>query len=98
MIKIFLHVSFGVLDRFYSRDDRKLFQGAVQGNRVALLLWLTMLIFLVRYLYSKRVVIQLVTLDSNTLVPILALTNANNTDLHVFNEGGNSTEELVVKA
>ena len=70
----------------------------MQGNGVAPLLQLIILIFLVRYLYSKSVVIQLVTSVSNMLVTIIALMHINNTDLFIFNDGGDSAEVLVVKA
>ena len=41
--------------------------------------------------------IQLVTLVSDMLVLIAALLCIDNADLHVFDKGGNSEEELVVK-
>jgi len=52
---------------------------------------------LVRYLHSKRIVIKLVILVSNILVLIAILLHINNADLCAFNEGGNSTEDIVVK-
>ena len=97
MIKIFLHISFGVLDRFYSGEDGKPFKDIVQGNRVVPLLQLIISIFLVRYPYSKSIVIQLVTPVSNVLVLIVALTYLDNTDLYMFNEGDDSIEALVAK-
>ena len=56
-----------------------------------------MLIFLVRYLHSKSIVIQLVTLVSNALILVLALIYINNTDLYTFNDRDNSAEALVAK-
>ena len=38
MMRIFLCASFGTSGNFYSRGNRILFQGVVQGNRVVLLL------------------------------------------------------------
>ena len=69
----------------------------MQVNRVAPPLWLIILIFLVRYLYSQRVVVQLVTPVSNILVLIVVLTYINDTDLYMFNNGGDSAASLVVK-
>ena len=53
--------------------------------------------FLVRYLYSKRIVTQLVTLVSNVLVLITVLLYIIDTDLHAFDTEGNSIEDIVAK-
>ena len=53
--------------------------------------------FLVRYLHSKRIVIQLVTLVSNVLVLITVLFYIIDADLHAFNTEGNSIDDIVAK-
>ena len=54
-------------------------------------------IFLVRYLYSYRLVIQLVTTVSNILVLTAVLMHVDDIDLYTFDGGGDSVESLVVK-
>ena len=53
--------------------------------------------FLVRYLYSKRIVTQLVTLVSNVLVLITVLFYIIDADLHAFDTEGNSIDNIVAK-
>ena len=55
-------------------------------------------IFLVRYLHKKNVVTHLMTPISRLVVAIAALIYVDDTDLHVFNDGDSSTEEIVRKA
>ena len=66
-IKIFLHISFGVLEQFYTRTVALPFQGGVQGNRAALPLQLILLIMLVRYLYASKQVSVRQTVISKTM-------------------------------
>ena len=47
MIKMYLCISCSMLERYYTRDIRRLLQGTVQGNGVALSFWLIIAIFLV---------------------------------------------------
>ena len=56
-----------------------------------------MSIFLLRYLHSKSIVIQLVILVSNELVIIIVLICVDNMDLNTFDNRGDSIETLVVK-
>ena len=53
-MKIHLRTAFVVSTSFYTSDAQP-FQGAVQGNGEAPVLWLIITIFLMRYLYKKVV-------------------------------------------
>ena len=65
---------------------------------MALALWIIILIFLVRYLYSKNLTTYLLTLLSGIVMPLAALIFVDDTNLYVFNSGSETTEELVLKA
>ena len=76
-------MSFDLLESYYSGED-KLFQRIMQRNRVALFLWLVIMIFLVRYLCSKRFILKLVMPISNILMPLIACLNVGNINLCIF--------------
>ena len=97
-MKICLRTSFRMLDTHYAEEDRQPFQGAMQDNRVALLLWLIITIFLIQYLHSKGVVTHLVMLISNLIVLLAVLLCTDDADLHVFNSGCNSIKEIAHEA
>ena len=97
-MKMFLRTAYGVSEHYYSGDDDRPFQGVVQGSDAALALWIIILIFLVRYLYSKNLTTQLSTPLSGIVIPLVALIFVDDTDLYVFNSGSDTTEELVFKA
>ena len=54
-------------------------------------------IFLVRYLYSKNLTIQLLTPLSGIVMPLAVLIFVDDTDLYVFNLELDTIEELVFK-
>ena len=97
-MKMFLQTTFRVSEHYYSGDDDRLFQGIVQGSGAAPALWMIISIFLVRYLYSKNLTIQLSILLLGIVIPLAALIFIDDTDLYVFNSGSDTTEELVFKA
>ena len=88
---------FGVSTSFYTSDARP-FQGAVQGNSSAPALWLIISIFLIRYLYQKKVVTTITSTMSKLCQLIAALLCVDSADLCVFNSGSDNTTEVVVKA
>ena len=97
-MKMFLRTLFGISQHFYSGSDEQPFQGMVQGNGAAPPVWLIISIFLVRYLYSKRVVSHLMIPISGLVVALAALIYVDDTDLYVFNDSNSSAEEVVNKA
>ena len=97
-MKIFLRTAFGVSEHYYSGDNDRPFQGIVQGSGAAPALWMIISIFLVRYLYSKNLTIQLSTPLSEIVIPLAVLIFVDDTDLYVFNSGSDIIEELVFKA
>ena len=52
-MKMHLRTTFGVSTTFYTSDAQP-FQGAVQGNAVALELWIIISIFLIRCFYEQK--------------------------------------------
>ena len=56
------------------------------------------LIFLVRYLYSKNLTTQLSTPLSGIVILLAALIFVDDIDLYVFNSESDIIEELVLKA
>ena len=70
----------------------------MQGSGAAPALWLIISIFLVRYLCSKNLTTPICTPISQVVLPLAALIFADDTDLHVFNSGSDTTEEVVMKA
>ena len=97
-MKMFLRTAFRVSEHYYSGDDDRLFQGIVQGSGAALALWMIILIFLVRYLYSKNLTTQLSIPLSGIVMPLVALIFVDDIDLYVFNSESDTIEELVFKA
>lgn len=73
------------------------FQGAVQGNRVALELWLIILIFLIRCLHRQKVDTAVTLPVSKMSQCFSALLHADDTDLHVFNDGCINAKEVLTK-
>ena len=55
-------------------------------------------IFLVKYLHSKKVTKQLLTLVSRIILLLATLMFVDDTDLHAFNSGTETDKELVTKA
>ena len=98
MIKIFLGISFGVSNLFWTGDYGRPFQGVVQGNKVALPLYCIIAMFLVRYLCIKRVLTQLITSMCKFLVRIAAFLCAYDTDSCVLNKVNDSAEAFAYKA
>ena len=97
-MRIYLCTLFGVSRQFHTRNDYQLFQGVVQSKGIALHLLLIIIIFLVRYVCSRRVITQIIALILNTMFPLVALLHADNIDLYMFNQGADSAEEIVRKA
>jgi len=60
-------------------------------------LWIIILIFLVRYLYSKNLTTQLLIPLLGLVMTLVALIFVDDTDLYVFNLESDITEELVFK-
>ena len=96
-MKMFLRTAFGVSEHYYSGDDDRPFQGIVQGSGAAPALWIIISIFLVRYLYSKNLTIQLSTPLSGIVMLLAALIFVDNTDLYVLNQGTDSAKEVTRK-
>ena len=97
LMKILLRTSFRISTNFYSGDDGRPFQGAVQGSRAAPALWMIISILLVRYSYSKNLTTQLATPFFEVIMMLAALFFADDTDLCAFNSGSDAAEGLVVK-
>ena len=96
-MKMHLRTAFGVSTTFYSSDSQP-FQGAVQGNGAAPALWLIISIFLIRYLHQQKVVTAITSPISKLCQYLAALLYVDDTDLYVFNNGVNSTQEIILKA
>ena len=97
-MKMFLRTSHGISTTYYSDTIGQPFQGVVQGNGAAPALWLIISIFLVRYLYSKKVTTEISTPISRVILPLAALIFVDDTDLYVFNSGADNAEDVVIKA
>ena len=95
MMKMYLRTTFELSEMYYLGKNCYQFQGVVQGNRVAPLSWLIINIFLIRYLYQKKIITKLVMLMSRLVVPLAALLYIDDTNLYVFNSGCNSAKEVV---
>ena len=98
LMKMHLLTSFGVSKNYCTGSMEKDFQGIVQGNGVVPAMRLSITIFLVRYLHHKKVVTQFTTPIFNVAVHITVQLHAHDTDLCVFNSGGESAEVVVSKA
>ena len=97
-IKMFLRIVFGVSENYYlDDDDDRPFEGIVQGSGAALALWMIISIFLVRYLYSKNLTIQLLIPLSGIVMPLAVLIFIDDTDLYIFNSESDTIEDLVFK-
>ena len=97
-MKMFLRTSYGLSQNAYAGEHGKPFQGIAQGSGAAPALWMIISIFLVKYLYNKKVTTQLSAPVSRIVMPLAALMFADDTDLYVFNSGIDTTKEIVVKA
>ena len=97
-MKMFLRTSHGISTTYYSDTIGQPFQGVVQGSGAAPALWLIISIFLVRYLHSKKVTTEIISPISRVVLPLATLIFVDDTDLHVFNSGSDSAEEVVIKA
>ena len=96
-MKMFLRTSFEISMSSYSEDEGRPFQGVVQSSSATLALWMIISIFLIRYLYSKNLTSYLSTPFSGTIVSLAILIFVDDTDLHIFNCGADTTDNLVHK-
>lgn len=94
-MNMFLQTSFGVSSSYYSGPFTIPFQGAIQGNGAAPVLWLIISIILVRYLYALNLVTKHSTPISGTLFSLAALVHADDADLNVLNMNQKLTLEVV---
>ena len=70
----------------------------MQGSGAAPALWMIISIFLVRCLHSKNLTTSISSPMTNMILPLVALIFVDDADLHAFNSGSETTEELAVKA
>ena len=87
----------GVSDSAYFRSVLVPFQGAVQGNSAALVLWLIISIILIHYLYSLGLVSKYHTPISGIAFQLAALIYVDSSDLNVLNLAHKSILEVVEK-
>ena len=97
-IKMFLRTSYRVLKLYYTSSKNKLFQGAIQGNGAAPLMWLIILIFLVRYLYKLKQIHIRYSPISKVAYQIAEFLYVDDTDLVTLNKGDESVSEVVSRA
>ena len=81
ILKIFLRTSFRLLSSYYTSSKEQLFQGRVQGNRVAPPVWLIISILLIRYLYSTKFVSTSSTPITKLIFMIVALIYVDDTNI-----------------
>ena len=96
-MKIHLRTAFGVSSFFYASEGQP-FQGAVQGNGAAPVLWLIISIFLIRYLCQQKVVTRFSSPILNIRQLFAALMHVDGTDLYVFNDGTSDVSAVVHRA
>ena len=79
-------------------DIKTVFQGALQGSRAALVLWLIMSIFLMHYLCSKNLQSHVITPTLGVVMLLVVLMFIDDTDLYIINSGSDKTEGIVDEA
>ena len=97
-IEIHLRIGYGVSQSSYTKSKSRPFQGGIQDNRAAPVLWLILSILLVKYLYFLQLVPKTYTPISLQDHQLGALLCADNTDLIVRNSREESEEEIHVRA
>ena len=95
---MYLRSSFRLLADFYIGSSLVPFQGGVQGNRAAPLIWLILSILLVRYLYSSRWVSVRMSAISKVAYQLAGFLYIDDTDLVALNSGNESEAEVVARA
>ena len=97
-MNMFLRTSFGISSSCYSGSFALPFQGAIQGNGAAPVLWLIISIILVRYLYALNLVTEHHTPISGALFSLAALVYVDDSDLNILNLNQKSTVEVLEEA
>ena len=90
--------TFGISSSCYSGSSSRPFQGGIQGSGSAGANWMLIAIFLVRYLYSKKMVPVSTTSISQTCYQISSLLYVDDVDLPLHNKGNESEEDIVSRA
>ena len=96
-MKMFLRTAHGMSTTYCSDAEGMPFQGAAQGSSTAPSLWMIISIFLVRYLHNKNFTAKISTPILKIILPLAALIFVDDADLHAFNSGSDTTEEVVLK-
>ena len=95
---MYLQTSFSTSISAYLGTLLSPFQGKVQGNGTALVLWLIISIILIRYLYILGLVSQHHTPILGYIFSLVALVHIDNLDLNIFNSNRKSTLEVIEEA
>ena len=96
-MRMYLKIAFGVSSTF-CKSSTLPFQGSIQGNSIAPVLWLIISIILIRFLCAKGIVDLLKSPISHTYFSLIMLLCTDNTNLNLLNLEGKSTIEMVHKA
>ena len=91
---MYLRIDYRVSQSSYTKLKSKPFQGSIQGNRAAPVLWLILSILLVKYLYFLQLVPKTYTLISLQDYQLGALLYIDDTDLTARNSRKELEEEI----
>ena len=93
-----LRTGFRTSSSFYSSTSNWIFQGVIQGNGAALVVWLLLSILLVKYLYSLELIPQLITLLSLVLFQLAASLYIDDTNINIRNNSTESESDIIARA
>ena len=97
-IRMYLKTSFGISTLYYTGTSDRPFQGGIQESSYAEANWILITIFLVYYLYSKKMILISKTPISQMCYQIASLLYVDDTDLPLHNKGNESVVEIVARA